>query len=60
MTTVWLSSLVGLGLFLLAAVAYGAHRLEMSKIEGVRSVGLHRDGFSHLQFILEIMFGKAI
>lgn len=60
MTTVWLSGLVGLGLFLLVIIAYGAHRMEMAKIERIRLAGLHRDRFRNLQFILDIVPGKAI
>jgi hypothetical protein len=60
MSTVWLGSLVGLGLFLLVAIAYGAHRMEMAKLERIRLAGLHRDRFRNLQFILDVVPGKAI
>ncbi|MFT4797961.1 MAG: hypothetical protein ACI9W1_001385 [Candidatus Azotimanducaceae bacterium] len=60
MSTVWLSGLVGLGLFLLVTIAYGAHRVEMAKLERIRVAGLHRDRFRNLQFILDVLPGKAI
>ena len=60
MSTVWLGSLVGLGLFLLVAIAYGAHRMEMAKLDRIRLAGLHRDRFRNLQFILDVVPGKAI
>ena len=59
MSTVWLSALVGVGLFLLVIIAWGAHRLEMAKIERLRLAGLHRDRYRNLQFILEVMPAKA-
>ncbi len=59
MSTVWLSALVGVGLFLLVLIAWGAHRLEMAKIERVRLAGLHRDRYRNLQFILEVAPPKA-
>jgi hypothetical protein len=59
MSTVWLSALVGVGLFLLVIIAWGAHRLEMAKIERLRLAGLHRDRYRNLQFVLEVMPAKA-
>lgn len=59
MSTVWLSILVGVGLFLLVIIAWGAHRLEMAKIEKMRLAGLHRDRFRNLQFILEVAPARA-
>lgn len=59
MSTVWLSALVGVGLFLLVIIAWGAHRLEMAKIERIRLAGLHRDRYRNLQFILEVAPPKA-
>jgi hypothetical protein len=60
MSTVWLGSLVGLGLLVLVLIAYVAHRMEMSKIERVRLAGLHKDRYRNLQFILDVVPGKAI
>lgn len=60
MSTVWLSGLVGLGLFLLVAIAFGAHRLEMAKIERKRLAGLHRDRYRNLQFVLDVIPSAAI
>lgn len=59
MSTVWLGALVGAGLFLLVLIAWGAHRLEMAKIERLRLAGLHRDRYRNLQFILEVAPAKA-
>ncbi|MFN3235754.1 MAG: hypothetical protein ACE37D_01715 [Pseudomonadales bacterium] len=59
MSTVWLSALVGAGLFVLVLIAWGAHRLEMAKIERLRLSGLHKDRFRNLQFILEVSPPKA-
>ena len=59
MSTVWLSALVGIGLFLLVVIAWGAHRLEMAKIERLRLAGLHRDRYRNLQYILEVTPAKA-
>lgn len=60
MTTVWLSGLVGLGLFLLVGIALWAHRMEVAKIERVRLAGLHRDRFRNLQFVLDVLPNQAI
>ena len=51
---------MGLGLFLLVIIAYGAHRMEMAKIERKRLASLHRDRFRNLQFIMDVVPGKAI
>jgi hypothetical protein len=60
MSTIWLSSLVGVGLFLLVIIAYGSHRMEMAKIERMRLAGLHKDRFRNLQFILDVVPAKAM
>lgn len=59
MSTVWLGALVGVGLFVLVLIAWGAHRLEMAKLERLRLAGLHRDRFRNLQFILEVSPARA-
>ena len=60
MSTIWLSSLVGFGLLVLVAIAYGAHRMEMSKIDNLRRASLHRDRFRDLSFIVEVIPNKTI
>ena len=60
MSTIWLSGLVGVGLFLLVIIAYGAHRMEMAKIERMRLAGLHKDRYRNLQFVLDVVPPKAL
>ncbi|MBV1877045.1 MAG: hypothetical protein KUG79_05335 [Pseudomonadales bacterium] len=60
MSTLWLSSLVALGLLVLVAIAYGAHRMEMAKIEKTRRAAIHRDRFRDLSFIVEVIPAKTV
>jgi len=55
MSSIWLGSLVGLGLFVLVGIAYGAHRMEMAKIENRRRASLHKDRCRDIRFIIEVI-----
>ena len=55
MSSIWLGSLVGIGLLVLVGIAYGAHRLEMSKIENRRRASMHKDRYRDIRFILDVI-----
>lgn len=55
MSSIWLGSLVGLGLLILVGIAYGAHRMEMVKVENRRRSSLHKDRCRDIRFILEVI-----
>ena len=60
MSMAWLIGLVGFGLLVLTAIAYGAHRVEMIKIENLKRAQLHRDRYRDLRFIIEVIPSKPI
>jgi len=51
----WLSGLVLFGLLILIGIAFGAHRMEMAKMEGIKRAGLHRDRYRDLCFIVDVV-----
>ncbi|MBL4682483.1 MAG: hypothetical protein JKY88_17420 [Pseudomonadales bacterium] len=55
MSSIWLGSLAGLGLLILVGIAYGAHRMEMVKIENRRRASLHKDRCRDINFIIEVI-----
>ena len=55
MSSIWLGSIVGCGLLILIGIAYSTHRMEMMKIENRRRVGLHKDRFRDISFIIDVI-----
>lgn len=55
MTPGFLSGLVAFGLFVLIAIAFGAHRMEMAKIEAIKRAAMHRDRYRDLAFIIDVV-----
>lgn len=60
MSTLWLTSLVGISILIVVGIAYTAHRIELNKIESKRRAGFHREKYRSLSFIIETLPNKAL